>query len=180
MILKINSLRCFTLQTVKAMGVLELKLVRSYFSKTATIGKLYFMDGDKFICDTLEDTFRKLPLKCPYTEKGQNCKCPEKVYGKTCIPIGRYRVIYRYSPKYGKMYPALENVPHFTGILIHAGSTPEHTEGCILVGTRVPDRERLKGQFTASQNMKKIVKNAIDDGNEVFITILNDYGEIEG
>lgn len=162
------------------METLELKLIRSYFSKSATVGKLYFMDGNRFICDTLEDTYRRLPLQCPYTSKGQNCKCPEKVYGETCIPIGRYRVVYRYSPKYGKMYPALENVPHFTGILIHAGATVEHTEGCILVGTRVPNRERLSGQFVASRNVKKIVKEAIDAGKEVFITILNENGENRG
>lgn len=158
-------------------AVLELKLVRSYFTSTATIGKLFFMENGKFICDTLEDTYRKLPLKCPYTEKGENCKCPEKIYGSTCIPTGRYRVIYRYSPKYGKMYPALENVPHFTGILIHAGATVNNTEGCILVGTRVKDREILQGQFDASQKVKNIIKNAIDDGKNVFITIINDYGK---
>lgn len=147
----------------------ELKLVRQEFTSTATIGVLY-VDGLK-VCDTLEDTRRKLPESCPYTSKGETCKCPEKVYGKTCIPAGRYKVVYRYSPKFGKEYPALEDVPHFLGILIHAGSTVEHTEGCILVGERIPGKEQLKNQFDTISRVKKLIKNSIDSGQQVWITI---------
>lgn len=151
------------------MENLELKLIRQEFSKTATMGVLY-ADGLK-IADTLEDMFRKLPEKCPNTPLGRPCKCPEKVYGETCIPAGRYRVIYRFSPKFGKEYPALEEVPHFLGILMHAGATPIHTEGCILMGERIPGRERLKNQFNISERVKKLVREAIKNGREVWITI---------
>lgn len=148
---------------------LELKLIRQEFSPTATIGSLY-CNGLK-IADTLEDTQRKLPKFCPNTLKGVPCKCPEKVYGETCIPAGHYKVVYRYSPKFGKKYPALENVPHFIGILIHAGANVGHTEGCILVGERVSGRERLRNQFSVSEKVKKLVREAIEAGKDVWITI---------
>lgn len=151
------------------MENLEIKLVRKIFSETATIGEL-FVDGKK-LCDTLEDTRRNLPPTCPYTPKGESCKCPEKVYGKTCIPEGRYKVVYRYSPKFGKMYAALENVPHFLGILIHSGTNVGHTEGCILVGEVIPGKEELKNSFPMGGKVKVLVSTAIEEGREVYITI---------
>ena len=150
------------------MEDLEIKLKRQEFSSTATMGVMS-VNGLR-IADTLEDTQRKLPETCPYTPKGKSCKCPEKVYGETCIPPGRYKVIYRYSPKFGKEYPALEDVPHFLGILIHAGANPGHTEGCILTGDRVPGGE-LRNQFNVTDRVKKLVREAIKAGRNVWITI---------
>ena len=151
------------------MEKFELKVVRKEFSSRATMGEMY-LNGLK-IADTLEDTYRKLPKTCPNTSRGLACKCPEKVYGETCIPPGRYKLVYRYSSKFGKEYPALENVPHFLGILIHAGSNVGHTEGCILVGDRVPGRERLQNQFNVSERVRKFVREAIKSGQEAWITI---------
>ena len=65
------------------MEDLELKLKRQEFSSTATMGVMS-VNGLR-IADTLEDCQRKLPETCPYTPKGKSCKCPEKVYGETCI-----------------------------------------------------------------------------------------------
>ena len=79
--------------------------------------------------------------------------------------------MYRYSPKFGNYYAALENVPHFLGILIHAGATVEHTEGCILVGDRIPGKEQLKNQFAKNTLVKKLVREEINKGGEVWITV---------
>lgn len=94
-----------------------------------TIGKLY-IDG-KYFCDTLEDTVRPAGVKIP---------------GRTAIPAGKYKIKLTESLRFGRLMPRLENVPGFTGVLIHAGSTAEDTRGCILVG-----KNRVKGKVLDSR-----------------------------
>lgn len=60
----------------------------------------------------------------------------EKVFGETAIPFGSYSVIINESPKFKRRLPRLLDVPGFGGILIHPGTTKEHTYGCLLVGRR--------------------------------------------
>lgn len=154
------------------MATLELVLNRTKFNDKRTIGEL-FANGRK-LSDTLEDTLRELPKKCPETSKFKPCVCPEKVYGQTCIPAGRYRVRYLYSNRFKRKYPCLQNVPHFLGILIHAGSNENHTEGCILVGTLAQDGQHLTDTFAARERVCKIVEDAEKSGLEVWITIKNE------
>jgi hypothetical protein len=94
---------------------MELRLERTDFSETSTIGKLYV--DDQFECYTLEDKVR-----------------PVKIKGKTAIPTGRYEVIINFSQRFGRMLPLFLNVPNFEGVRIHPGNTAADTEGCILVG----------------------------------------------
>ncbi|MCC8145634.1 MAG: DUF5675 family protein [Bacteroidales bacterium] len=92
-----------------------------------TIGKL-FVDG-RYFCDTLEDEDRGLD---------QNMSLEEirsiKVMHKTAIPTGTYKVIVNMSPSKRRLLPRLQNVPGFSGILIHRGNTADDSSGCILVG----------------------------------------------
>lgn len=58
-----------------------------------------------------------------------------KVYGKTAIDAGTYKVVPHDSPHFGMILPMLVNVPHYQYILIHWGNTSEDTEGCLICGT---------------------------------------------
>ena len=119
-----------------------------------TFGRLYI--GDEEICDTLEDKDRHLEDHLPDIEVLRK----NKVYAKTAIPRGTYNVELYWWAKHRNWYPWIQNVPGYTGILIHGGSTEEHTSGCILVGTRQGDilvkssekmkiiREKMKGKST--------------------------------
>ena len=104
-----------------------LTLHRAFRKEKYTIGKLY-IDGVYF-CDTLEDTVRDLNKDGDLNDPGE-----KKIYSETAIPYGTYTIIVNKSPKFKRMLPRLLNVPHFEGILIHAGNNPSHTAGCILVG----------------------------------------------
>ena len=118
---------------------MELRLKRIALRSEYTIGKLY-VDGE-YVCDTIEDTVRDLD------KDGKFANGEVKIHGKTAIPYGRYEVTmkvrspkysnfakYSWAKKYDGYLPRLLNVPHFEGILIHAGNTAADTEGCICVG----------------------------------------------
>lgn len=75
-----------------------------------------------YFCRTCEDEDRHL-------EKGG-----EKVYGKTAIPRGLYRLTVSMSARFGKLLPEVKDVPEFTGVRCHGGNKAEHSEGCVLVG----------------------------------------------
>jgi hypothetical protein len=110
--------------------VMIVKIVRTFKGAEYTIGKLYI--DNQYFCDTLEDTVRK---------------DGEKVYGKTAIPSGMYRVKKTYSPRFKKVLPEILEVPGFSGVRIHAGNTAKDTEGCVLLGLN-----KTKGAVINSQN----------------------------
>lgn len=152
---------------------MELILKRKYLKDDYTIGHLY-VDGQWF-CDTLEDKVRDLNKDGDLNDEGEG-----KVYGKTAIPYGKYEVTLDVmSPKYsvrsaylwcGGYLPRLLDVPHFDGILIHAGNTANDSAGCLLVG-----ENKVKGRLINSMaTLKRLypkLKSASDRGEEIWMTI---------
>lgn len=53
---------------------------------------------------------------------------------KSSIPVGVYDAKKTTSAKYGETL-LITGVPERSGILFHSGNYPEHTKGCILIGT---------------------------------------------
>ena len=53
----------------------------------------------------------------------------------SCIPAGKYKVIKRYSQKYGNHFH-VQDVPARDMILIHAANFSRQLEGCIAVGRK--------------------------------------------
>ena len=132
-----------------------LEVKRLYKKDTYTIGVL-MVDGEKF-SDTLEDKVRDL-------------KSEKKVYGETAIPAGKYKVVMSMSSKFKRVMPYLENVPQFTGIMIHPGNTIKDTLGCILVG-----ENKKKGQLVNSRKysdeLNKRNNEAIERKEQVWIEV---------
>lgn len=134
---------------------MELKVERKWTKDTYTVGRLY-VDG-KLFCNTLEDRVRDLNTE-------------EKIYGETAIPAGRYRVIFNWSPKFGRNLPRLLNVPHFEGILIHPGNTAADSAGCILVGKNSAVG-RLSESRDTSDRLNVLIEDAQRRGEDIFITV---------
>lgn len=143
---------------------MKLLLKRKYKGATYTIGDL-FVDG-RFFCHTIEDAVRSLPSRCPDTPAGRSCCCREKVYARTAIPAGTYKVTMTYSPRFKRVLPYLHDVPHFLGILIHSGNTEEDSAGCIIVG-----RNTVKGKVTESRKTSDALNALLANAASIDIEI---------
>jgi len=140
------------------------------------IGKLY-VDG-KYVCDTIEDKDWGWDENTPIADI-KAIKAKNK--SLTAIPHGTYKVrMDRVSPKFstydfykklcnGKV-PYLCNVPAFSGVLIHCGSSERSSAGCVIVG-----KNTIKGQVTDTQSVfKKLYKLMLDaykKGEKITLTI---------
>lgn len=153
---------------------MELKIDRRYKGTEYTIGSLY-VDGSYF-CDTLEDTDRGIDSSMSSADITK-----KKIYGKTAIPTGTYKVdMNTVSPKfkdrswakpYSGKIPRLLSVPGFDGILIHPGNTASDTLGCILVGKNTIVGRVTDSTTTFHSLMKKMLEAKIK-GESISITIV--------
>lgn len=139
---------------------MELLLKRIYSGSTYTIGHLY-IDGN-YYCDVLEDVDRELTNDMSEEEIKKI-----KVYGKTAIPTGRYKVEVTYSPKFKRYLPLLIGVKGFTGIRIHSGNNAADTLGCLLVGFNKEKGKVLNSRVT-SDKLTALLRNTKE---EIHITI---------
>ncbi len=57
----------------------------------------------------------------------------KKVYGKTCIPDGKYEIVVEHSAKFGKDMVEIKGVPGFDETKYHAGLTVDDSLGCPLL-----------------------------------------------
>ena len=158
---------------------MTITLKRIYKKGAFTLGALQIQTEsnkeflmNRYFCDTLE------PHAIDWRRE-------EKVAGKTAIPTGRYRVVMSYSKTYKRRMPFLQNVPHFTGIMIHTGNSPDDTRGCILVGKAVrpqkPEEENPSGEATVIgrltdsritfNRLYELIRVAMKKGEEVEVVI---------
>lgn len=135
---------------------MKLRVERLWKKPAYTVGRL-FVNG-KFFCNTLEDTVRDLSNE-------------KKVYGKTAIPYGEYKVVYNWSPKFGRNLPRLLNVPAFEGILIHPGNTADDSAGCILVGRNTEVGRLTESRYT-SDKLNVLIEDAQRGGESITIEIV--------
>lgn len=135
---------------------MKLRVERLWKKPAYTVGRL-FVDG-KLFCNTLEDTVRDLSNE-------------KKVYGKTAIPYGKYKVVYNWSPKFGRNLPRLLNVPAFEGILIHPGNTADDSAGCILVGRNTGVGRLTESRYT-SDKLNVLIEDAQRRGESITIEIV--------
>jgi hypothetical protein len=146
-----------TLGLPRGLNSLEILVVRTLFSQTATRGHL-FVDDERWGF-TLEDRLR------PFGQK---------VQGETAIPAGRYEVKLYDSPHFGKRLPLLVNVPFFDGVLFHGGNRPADSEGCILIG-----REKKAFDWIFDSLSSKLVQALETKRGSAYVTIWNGPGSAD-
>lgn len=156
---------------------MEIKVKRRFLGDKYTIGSL-FVNGERYmvkgkVVDTMEDKNRDLNMNGRF-DNGER-----KVYGKTCIPFGKYEIGLDFSQKFSKKptytafirngrMPHIRRVPSFEGILIHGGNSAADTLGCLLVGFNT-----IKGGLTRSlecfKHLYADIVAAMDNGEKVTI-----------
>jgi len=130
-----------------------------------TIGKMYI--NNFYVCDTLEDIPRAI-----------------KIYAETAIPAGTYEVKWTKSPRTKPWWsepgwthwtPEIMNVPGFSGIRIHSGTSNEDTKGCLLIGIRAPKRAPYIYESRTMRDLfyKMIIKRVYKGGRPCYITFQN-------
>jgi Family of unknown function (DUF5675) len=134
---------------------MKITVVRTEYTDQSTAGVM-LVDGDYFGV-TLEDCLRE----------------GEKINGKTCIPSGRYKVEMSFSNRFQKMLPILLSVPNFEGVRIHGGNTADDTLGCILVGSKRVNVNRI--MESASMALVALLQKA---GGKGEIEIINAWRDI--
>jgi hypothetical protein len=140
-----------------------LTLSRRQSANGATIGDMR-AEG-RWLCHTLEDEIREIANQ-PVEEW--------KIYGRTAIPAGNYKVVINWSPRFKRELPMLLYVPGFTGVRIHPGNKPEDTEGCVLVGFGVtPDGRGITESRSAFAKLISELNSAYDEGEETWLSIVN-------
>lgn len=142
---------------------MEITLDRAWKKDGYTISRL-FINGER-ICEALEDTDRGLKQSMSLDEIKKL-----KIYGKTAIPSGRYKVVMSYSPKFKKVLPEVLDIVGYSNVRIHAGNTAKDTLGCILPGLNV-----RKGAVLYSTKWTNVIiseiSSVIKRGEEVWLNI---------
>lgn len=134
----------------------------------------YVMVDGVFECYALEDVVRKIDGQRVTSENVAGRALADwKVRTLTAIPEGRYRLTIEQSPRFQKPMMSLHGVPGFSGIRIHGGLRPEHSEGCPLLGdeqyeTAAGPRIRAGATIPAVQRLFAKVKAALERGEEVW------------
>lgn len=137
---------------------MNLLLKREILMPDCSLGRLYV--DNRFLCYTCEDADRKLE-----TNPGG------KVYGKTAIPRGKYRVVVSFSNHFQKPLPELLDVPGYSGVRIHGGNTADDSLGCVLVG-RVRTANGVAGCKDVVAAVIDQVDAATDRGEEVWMEVV--------
>lgn len=132
--------------------MLELVVHRKILTPKCTVGELT-IKGYLPVWYTLEDVDRDRNRDGDLNDPGE-----KKVWGETAIPSGLYNIKWQFSNHFKETMPYLDNVPNFSGVMIHPGNRIEHTHGCLLVGTEL---HKVSDELYEVRNSKAAFKHLI-------------------
>lgn len=138
---------------------MELLLHRKILNENSTEGNMYVKQPDgsyKWFCNSIEDVVRAKPGEW---------SADKKVYAKTAIPYGRYQVMVTWSNKFKRLLTAILNVPDFSGIRIHNGTSELSSAGCPIISYKDDDlKHRLINEPAAMNDLCDMVYQAQQKG----------------
>ena len=127
---------------------MQLILERTTHNINSTEGKLYV--NGIFFCYTIEDVIRARPGEW---------KKELKVYSKTAIPYGVYPILVTWSNRFKRMLTGVFDVPDFSGIRVHNGSSELSSAGCIIVSYKSDnEHDKLINEKSAMNDLCVLIK----------------------
>lgn len=142
---------------------MQLTLKRPPIADTPyTISEL-FVDG-AFFCHIFEDRDRGL-----YSTDTLQYIQSVKVKHETAIPYGTYQIVMSFSNRFQQFLPEILDVPGYSGIRIHSGTTEVDTSGCLLPGIK-GIRKVVQSKVTTSKLNKEIARRCKKE--KVFIDVV--------
>ena len=134
---------------------MNIKVVRKNYTDKSTIADLS-IDGVHY-CFVLEDKVR-----------GTN---ESKVFGKTAIPAGKYRVVISFSNRFQRYLPEVLEVPGFQGIRIHEGNTEADSLGCLILGNKKAVDSVFESKKATTSFIAKL--KAVEKKEKIYIEIVD-------
>ena len=152
---------------------MKLKIWRKWPKKGYCIG-IFYVSGAR-LSNSLEDEDRGLVQTMPTGKINQI-----KIFGRTAIPKGTYKVILSVSPKfkerawakrYGGLVPEIVGVKGWTGVRIHPANSASELLGCVAPGDNLKVGKVLNSTKRYDELMKQLVP-AWDKGEDITIEIV--------
>jgi hypothetical protein len=148
----------------------KLELRRFDVDERCTLGLLR-IDGRR-ACFVLEDAYHAAKIS-------SETRIPAGVYMLALQTAGRLHA--EYSKRFSVIHRGmltLQDVPGFTGIMLHCGNTDSDTDGCLLVGdsASVIGGGRVDGSANAYVRIYPRIVAAIEAGELVGIDIVDEHG----
>ena len=152
---------------------MKLKIWRKWPKKGYCIG-IFYVSG-KRLCESMEDEDRGLVQTMPTGKINQI-----KVYGRTAIPKGTYKVVLSVSPKFkdrpwakkwGGIVPEILDVKGWTGVRIHPANSASELLGCCAPGDNLKVGKVLNSTKRYDELMKQLVP-AWEKGEDITIEIV--------
>lgn len=152
---------------------MKLKVWRKWPKTGYCIG-IFYVSGAR-LSNSLEDEDRGLVQTMPTGKINQ-----VKVYGKTAIPKGTYKVVLSVSPKfknrawakkYGGLVPEIVGVKGYSGIRIHPANSAEELLGCVAPGDNTVVGKVTNSTKRYYELMDKLIP-AWEKGEEITIDIV--------
>jgi len=133
---------------------MKAKLIRTTYHKDYTLGTLFVYDADN------KEVAHVETLELPWKENKPNI---------SCIPPDIYKVVQRYSKKFGRHFHLLD-VSGRTWILIHPANFVSELRGCIAPGLKHKDIDGDdKIDVTSSRKAMAILQKYLHTNFEIEI-----------